>query len=343
MPLSRYDVAIDLTALGSVTEYEPADLTVSVQAGMRLSDLQATLREDGQWLPLDPPASERMTVGGLLATNASGPGRAVYGTPRDFLIGIAVATPAGELVRAGGRVVKNVAGYDLGKLYIGALGTLGVITRASFKVAPLPEVSRTLTVSAEEPGALLALATQARRRGLSLNRLCLLGPRGEDGWRLLVRMAGGEEAMGASIRQIDALAGAGGMALQDADESDWGQLDALVREADVVAKAAAPPSSVAGVLDALRGARAAIASYPTAGIAYGCWPAGQADAAALVALRQICVQERGALVIERAPVELRLTANVWGDPRADLAIMQRLKEQFDPRHTLNPGRFIAGI
>ena len=343
MPLERYDLALDLTAIDGVIEYEPADLTVSVQAGMRLAGLQRTLGENNQWLPLDPIGAEQMTVGGMLATNASGPGRAVYGTPRDFLIGIAVAMPSGDLVRSGGRVVKNVAGYDLGKLHIGALGTLGVITRASFKVAPLPEVVLTLAAFADEYAPLQSLATFARRRGLSLNRLSLLRPAGSAGWRLLVRMAGGAAAVTASIGHLQVEAALNGLTLANAEESGWQEPESLLTAGDVTVKAAVPPSSTANVLDALRRLDAGILSYPTAGIAYSTWPASSIDAAKLRELRSLCTRERGSLVIECASTELKLASDVWGEARPDLQIMQRLKDQFDPKHILNPGRFVTGI
>jgi glycolate oxidase FAD binding subunit len=343
MPLSRYDLAVDLTALDQVIEYEPADLTVSVQAGMRLRDLQRILAENNQWLPLDPPNSDRMTVGGMLATNASGPGRAAYGTPRDFLIGIAVATPAGEIVRSGGRVVKNVAGYDLGKLHIGALGTLGVITRASFKVAPMPAVSRTLATSSNTAGPLAELATDARRRGLALNRLCLLKSRAEQGWRLLLRLAGGEAAVEASIRQLNASVTERGLPLADADDSAWQELSTLTQEAELLVKAAVPPSAVSPVLESVTKLYAAVASYPTAGIVYGAWESAPPEAEALIDLRQLSARERGAMVVEKAPRELKLAVDVWGQSRPDIEIMRRLKDQFDPKHILNPGRFVAGI
>src|SRR5438105_5871043 len=125
-------------------EYQPADLTCRVEAGMRLTDLQATLAAQGQRLPLDPPRPERATVGGMVAANANGLGRARYGTVRDWVIGIAVAYPSGKVARAGGKVVKNVAGYDLMKLHIGALGTLGVVAEVNFKVQARPEAQATV-------------------------------------------------------------------------------------------------------------------------------------------------------------------------------------------------------
>src|ERR687883_1494657 len=147
MPPRRLDQIIETTGLNRVVEYEPADLTVTVEAGMRFAELQQRLAEEGQFLALDPPAAEGATIGGVIATNASGPLRFAYGTARDLVIGTRVANPDGTLTRAGGRVVKNVAGYDLTKLYIGSLGTLGVIVELSFKLAPIPPVLSTVVGS----------------------------------------------------------------------------------------------------------------------------------------------------------------------------------------------------
>ncbi len=153
MPPERYDVALDLRQIESVVEYEAADLTITVEAGMRLSALQRLLAEKGQWLPLDPPVSDEATIGGVLATNASGPARFSRGTGRDLVIGMTVATAQGEIVKSGGRVVKNVAGYDLAKLHIGALGTTGVILQVSLKVSPLPVRTSMVAIRGEPRSA----------------------------------------------------------------------------------------------------------------------------------------------------------------------------------------------
>src|SRR5919202_2765316 len=147
MPPRRLDRIIETTGLDRVVEYEPADLTVTVEAGLRFADLQKTLSEQGQMLAFDPPAAPEATIGGLVATNASGPLRFAHGSARDLVIGTRVANPDGALTRAGGRVVKNVAGYDLNKLYVGGLGTLGVIVELSFKLAPIPPASATVVGS----------------------------------------------------------------------------------------------------------------------------------------------------------------------------------------------------
>src|SRR5262249_49798297 len=135
---ARADLVIETARLVGITDYEPADYVVAVRAGTPLADVQAALGEHGQWLPIDPPRSRPATMGGIIAANRNGPRRLLYGSIRDMLIGIRVALPTGEVIKAGGKVVKNVAGYDLTKLFIGSLGAAGVIVEATFKISPFP-------------------------------------------------------------------------------------------------------------------------------------------------------------------------------------------------------------
>lgn len=146
MPAARAGLVLGLRRLHRLLEHEPGDLTATVEAGMTVAALQAALRGRGQWLSLDPPDAERATVGGVLAANASGPRRHLYGTARDLLIGLTVVTADGAVVKGGGKVVKNVAGYDLPKLFVGSYGTLGVIVEATVKLRPLPDAERLVGV-----------------------------------------------------------------------------------------------------------------------------------------------------------------------------------------------------
>src|SRR5205823_10752086 len=143
----RFDVLLETTKLTRLLEHEAPDLTCHVEAGITLAELQAKLATKGQWLALDPSDAQQATIGGILASNASGPKRLRYGTARDMVIGLRVVQASGEVARSGGSVVKNVAGYDLNKLYIGSLGTLGVIVEANFKLQPLPANERTLILT----------------------------------------------------------------------------------------------------------------------------------------------------------------------------------------------------
>src|SRR5215216_374284 len=173
-PPRRMDVVLDVTRLNRIVEYHPQDLTVTVEAGVTIGELQRTLGEHGQMLALDPPLEERATVGGVLATNAWGPRR--HGTARDLVIGSRAVLADGSRIRAGGKVVKNVAGYDLNKLLIGSLGTLAVITEATFKLAPRPAGFGMLVAAfprLEEAHAAAVAINRARVQPLSLD---LIGP-----------------------------------------------------------------------------------------------------------------------------------------------------------------------
>jgi glycolate oxidase FAD binding subunit len=343
MPPARYDLALDLRRLDRLIEYEPADLTLTVEAGMRLSELQRRLAERGQWLPLDPPVSDAATIGGVLAVNASGPARVIHGTVRDLLIGIRVATPEGELVKAGGRVVKNVAGYDLGKLHIGALGTLGVIVQASFKVAPLPARRLDLALTSLEASALLSVAGQARQRGLALGGIVLSRPAGDSTWTLHLRLAGGEAAVDRSRNELADIAAAASLSIDEAalPTARTGALE--VRVPAVRVHCSVLPSTLQPVLDALSRHDAAIVCYPSAGAVYAIWPAG-IDTETLHTLRRLCVEQgKGALVLEVAPPDLKRDVDVWGDRPASFALMRRLKDELDPKRVLNPGRYVGGL
>ena len=191
-----YDLALDLSALDRILEYEPADLVVTVQAGTPLAALQRRLGEAGQFLALDPPYAARATLGGTLATNASGPSRLLYGTARDLVLGMQVATPAGDLVKSGGKVVKNVVGYDLNKMHIGGLGTLGVMTEVTFKVHPLPRAEATVGATFGALGPAHEVAGRLFRsvlypRAVELLRAPTPGlDGGTEDWRVLVWCAG---------------------------------------------------------------------------------------------------------------------------------------------------------
>jgi glycolate oxidase FAD binding subunit len=341
MPPDRYDVALDLRGLDRLVEYEPADLTVTVEAGMTLDRLASTLRERGQMLPLGTYRDARTTVGGVLATNLHSPGfRHMYGAARDLCIGMTVALSSGEVVKSGGRVVKNVAGYDMGKLHIGALGTLGVILQASFKVVPEPAASGGGIVRGGREALETTLQSLLEAR-LALRSASLTREASEDGWRLSAGFAGSEAAVERSRREFRAIAG---------DSEEDGALEAVskayaaVQNDPVCLRATVPVAQAGALAQALADAGASVVSEPTLGSAHGSW--AEADAigeATIAALRRRAEAAGGALVIERAPVELKRAAGVWGEPRGDFALMRRLKQQFDAAGTLNPGRYVAGI
>jgi glycolate oxidase FAD binding subunit len=340
MPPERYDVALDLRRIDALIEHEPADLTVTVEAGMRLLTLQRLLGEKGQWLPLDPPVSDDATVGGVLATNASGPARIARGTARDLVIGMTVATAQGELVKSGGRVVKNVAGYDLAKLHIGALGTLGVIVQVSFKVAPLPAREACAEV-AGELAALAKLSGAVEEARLALTGAVLATDAMSPRWRLGLRFGAGEAAVERSLGETRALAAEQGLDVDELGASGWQALLPDYGEG-LVARASVLPSELVAVAEELADAGAGVSTLPGVGVAHGAWP-GEVEAQVLRWLRTACEDRGGALVIEKAPLETKRAFDVWGEPRDDFELMRRLKRELDPGRVLSPGRYLGGI
>ena len=343
MPPERYEVALDLRRLDQVIAYEPADLTVTVQAGARLSDLQARLAAEGQWLPLDPVATADATIGGILAANASGPARVAFGTARDLVIGMTVATAEGQLVKSGGRVVKNVAGYDLAKMHIGAFGTLGLITQVSLKVAPMPKVNLTWAASAKDPAALVALARQVHTSGTPATGIAIRVPAGGSDSTLLLRFAGGEAAVERSRSEAASLAAAAGLSLDQVPQSVWLE-DAVATPGTVVLRLVHPQSRSAQAVEGVQSLLADCRSYPTAGVTIARLIAADGPTADRVAaLRGEFEAMGGALVIEQAPPELKRKLGVWGSPPPSFPLMRALKEQMDPNRILNPGRYVGGL
>jgi glycolate oxidase FAD binding subunit len=342
MPPERYDIALSLSRLARIVDHEPADLTLTVEAGVRLADLQALLAERGQWLPLDPPGAEGSTIGGLLATNASGPARIACGTARDLVIGMTVATAEGRLVKSGGRVVKNVAGYDMAKMHIGALGSLGVITQVSLKVAPLPKASRVLTAESDKIDGMVRLAFEVRDAALPATAVVLARPAGGPA-RLVMRFAGGQAAVSRAESETQKLAKEAGLSVEQAPVASVEATTSSVAGQGIVAlishRASEAAALIAGAPES-----AHIVSLPTAGSTrVGFLTASAGASSALEELRLRVESLSGALVLEAAPIETRTALGVWGLPPKSIGLMRSLKQQLDPSGILNPGRFVGGI
>ena len=348
----RYDVAFSTEAMSRLLEYEPADLTCRVEAGMSLDDLQSALRAQGQRLPLDPPHPEKATVGGMVAANTNGLGRARYGTVRDWVIGIAVAYPSGKVARAGGKVVKNVAGYDLMKLHIGALGTLGLIAEVNFKVQARPEAEATLLGHFEVPTPAIEAATKLAHEYLApsasivldRNALGACGMSADWRWTLALKLEGyAREVEAARDLALRVIREAGGRVEgQDMPASFWDAVrDWSAPEDEVVLlRAITPLDSLQAVVEALPGDVHAIAQ-PASGLVDVRAPANTA-AAALQRLRSAAGDE-GQVVVLAAPPSVKQPLDVWGPPPPGFPIMRALKQALDPNGILNPGRFLGGI
>ena len=307
--LERCDVELHTSRLDRVIEHSPADMVVTVEAGITLEALQAELSQHNQFLPLDPFGAPGHTIGGILATGSNGPLRFRFGTARDFLIGIRVALPDGSLATAGGRVVKNVSGYDLMKLHHGALGTLGVITAASFKVFPKPLHDVTVESRDGWDGATRALSLPLAPAALELFA---------DG-RVVARFIGSPDAVNRMTADLGWSPSPDGFWQQHATEMG-------------MARIATPRAKLREVVGGLSNWWAS----PGAGVAYWSF----SDAAQVTAARQAAEAAGGSLVLIGAPDDVKRQVGAWGSSPATIDTMRRIKKAFDPKRTLNPGRFV---
>jgi glycolate oxidase FAD binding subunit len=348
-PPERLDALVRTGRLARVVEHAPADQVVAVEAGITLAALQEHLAPHGQRLALDPPLPDRATVGGLLAANGFGPRRTRFGGIRDLVIGITVVRADGALVRGGGKVVKNVAGYDLPRLFCGSLGTLGLVAEVVLRLHPLPEASATLAVDGLAAVEVRQLAVKALAAGLEPVAVAATGDGGR--FRLLVRFEGfapgvadqADRLVGLAGRPVRRLAGAG-------EAAEWARHDTLRAGGDFRAKATFAPArleQVAAVLGhlgrVLEGA--AEVHYPTLGIAFLSGDLRDPPAAgrAIEEARAAVQPDGGAVVLGAAPAALRALVDPWGQAPPALAVMRRLKAELDPENRLAPGRFVGGI
>lgn len=365
----QIDVLLETNRLARLLEYESPDLTCHVEAGMTLAALQAHLAKHGQWLAIDPPDAEQATLGGILASNASGPKRLRYGSARDLVIGLRVVQANGEIARSGGSVVKNVAGYDLNKLYIGSLGTLGIIVDANFKLQPIPAVERTLLLTFTNAhdamqsviaimGSLLTpSAIELIDAGAASDMSDFFGlTLPTNGYTLAINYEGGQVSVD---RQVDEtrLIGRKQNALMSDDITGEAQTRFwnVVREhtqGTVTCKAVMLVTEVAAYLQKVQQIcqrhelEAAIIAHAGNGILYIELRPGDATTRlmkAIAELRTHAQDARGSLVVERCPIDLKRRINVWGEPGSDFYLMQRLKQQFDPEGTFVRGRFVGGL
>jgi glycolate oxidase FAD binding subunit len=335
-PVAPSAVTISTSALNRILQYDPRDLTISVEAGLRYSDLDSALAEHRQMLPLDPPYSDTATIGGILAANTCGPRRRLFGTARDMVIGMKFATLEGKMVQSGGMVVKNVAGLDMSKLLIGSFGTIAAVAIANFKVMPKPAATRTFLLSRDTAVEATATRDHVLRSVLQPSAIDLLSPQASNGqgW-LLAMQAGGNTSV--LDRYSSELGGARG--IEGEEETAFWRTAREFPAADAelsVVRVSCTLAQVCQVLEALPGPAVARAG---SGVCYGRFDSAGAAAN--------WVKEAGVrawkAVVESAPGDEKPKIEQWPNPGDDFEIMKRIKGMFDPGNLLNRGRLYGRL
>lgn len=376
-PPRRFDVALSLRNFNRVPEYEPQDLVVKVETGCKLLDLQRTLAPDNLFLPIDPPYYAESTLGGIVASNASGPLRFGHGTMRDFLLGISVVQPDGAKTKFGARVVKNVTGYDMCKLYVGSFGTLGILTDFYFKLKPLPPCERTVLVvlkGLSEVGEALAKLfnsplTPSAVEFLNPGALAVLNQsisltEGTEGYSLVVRFGEVENAVKWEVEQLERLWGplcTKGLILGDTLEQN--RLWEVLREdrpylndsqgSIIKLKISGKCNQLVELTRRLElfkekiEGEVFVKSHAGNGVIRAFFHFAtsplqhQRMVACIQELRSHLRSSRGSVIIESLPLALKGAIDVWGYDSKDKCLMQRIREKYDPLGELNPGRFVV--
>jgi glycolate dehydrogenase FAD-binding subunit len=325
---------VSTLGLDRVVAHNAGDFTAVLEAGVRLADAQRAFAGAGQWLALDPP-DDRGTVGGLVATADSGPARHRYGGVRDLVIGITVALADGTLARSGGTVIKNVAGYDLGKLFTGSYGTLGLVTEVAVRLHPLPARTATVVGETDDPARLGALVLALARRPLEATSLDAAWRAGAG--RVLLRFGGVTAA--ARAREAAALFAGVRVTQVPDDEPLWAAQRAGQRNPDgAVVKVSARPTDLPAVVAAADAVGAAMVSRAALGV---CWLSLDGDdLEQRVAKLRAAVAPRPCAVLDGG----HRVGDPWPEPSAGaLALMRRVKERFDPTGAFRPGAYVGGI
>ena len=353
-------IVVSTRHLNKVIEYEPADLTVTVESGMRLSDLQKELAIHRQYLPLNPPYADNCTIGGIVATNSSGPLRLRHGTARNLVLGLHVMLTNGTVVKSGGKVVKNVAGYDLNKLYIGSYGTLGIITEVSLKLSPLPSHETILSaqydtiekaihsglgiVSSQVLPSYVILMTECAVNGLSEQDPTLfVGFGGEAetvSWQLDSTQSQMQQNGAKSVHVIEGKS-------QDSIRHAIQEYSAADKDCNrIIIKVNLKRTDMSKFTEAAHELTSDMMFQLGNGVAYLRLPVTNGDdfettADSISKLRHQVMGMKGYLTIESAPPELKQHLDIWGPIGNTLGLMKQIKAKFDSKRILNAGRFVT--
>jgi glycolate oxidase FAD binding subunit len=349
-PAGRVDAVLDMRRLNRILAHQHGDLTGTFEAGLSLRDANQALAKHGQWLPIDPAFPDQATIGGLIATNDSGALRHRYGTPRDLVIGVQIATADGTLAKAGGQVVKNVAGYDLGRLMSGSFGSLAAIVSASFKLLPVPNASKTLVVTADSHEALGLLVRKVMAS--QLEPFVFEVEAVPDRAALVIRFASIPAVVDAQVHQARMLLAAGGgpstplgasrveLLTDEAEQKLWREHQTRPwAGAGAVVRASWLPANLAAALGELRAAGTPFRLTGRAAVGAGLITIDAdtgAQARVIAQLRQS--QVFGNVVVLRGSADLKAQVDVWGPMGDRVPLLAAVKRALDPHNTLNAGR-----
>jgi len=339
-PVFESDVVLSTSRLTRILAYEPRDLTISVEAGLSHVELNSVLAPNRQMIPLDPPFSRTATIGGIVASNSSGPRRRMYGTARDMVIGMKFATLEGKLIQSGGMVVKNVAGLDMGKLLIGSWGTLAVMTSINFKLLPVPAVERTMLLGMDSPSAAFGVRDKLIRSVLQPVAIDFvnLQAAAELGFKkafLAVEFGGNEAVIERSRKEMFSWGEPVEQHPDDADEL-WNRIrnftPAYLQKvpAAVVVRISVTLTELREVLESLDAPAIVRAG---SGVVYAYFSESQAAA------KWMAVNTRWTAVMEYAPASEKNNLALWPEPGAEIEMMKRVKAMFDPHNLLNRARY----
>ena len=354
-PPRRLDAVVRTSRLSRIVEHAPFDQIVVVEAGMTLEALQAALAPHRQRLALDPPLPGRKTVGGIIAANVYGPRRARFGSVRDLIIGISFVRADGTLARGGGKVVKNVAGFDLPKLMVGSLGTLGLITTATFRLHPLPEEEVTLRLPGRTAAGVRSLMRAVKEAQLEPTSV-VAAWRQADQFDVAVRFEGFRAGVAEQRERLAGLVrkepeGACEVLDEETARAFWSRHDELRAGPPLRAKLTALPTHIEAIArDVLPDMLASLADpgflwYASLGLGFLAGSPANTDsaAAAILAARERVAGLGGTLTLQAAPAAIRERVDVWGPPPPSLPLMQSVKDRLDPQARFSPGRFVGGI
>jgi glycolate oxidase subunit GlcD len=356
-PLKKAYVIVSTERIHQITFHEPADLVATVEAGCKLSSFNQQIAKKGQWLPLDPPDDGRVTIGGVVATGLAGPLRLGYGPPRSHVLGMRVALSDGRIIRVGGRVVKNVAGYDLCKLFTGSYGTLCLILEVTFKLKPLPERNTTLVITSKSYSSLIAGAKKILEAPLLPVAVELLSPRAfnaillpkdaSNHFALLVRFEGTSKTVEFQMEQAKNLFKENSVEIIENDLRLWRGLSALpfAKDSNHTWRASVLSSHLESFLQSLEKTTSLSETLWHASVADGCLRVIEETHSEkdwtneLKTLRQIAQSMGGYLAIESALLEVKENLNSWSDFGSASVLTHRVKERLDPFDLLSRGRF----